>query len=154
MAPASAAGARSSKTGTRAADQKPFATPRPHKNYSSADVEKLAPAFQSIYDILNNKGLPLLRDANNFRKEWVTLFSTNGPNAVTERLASLQTGAHDLSQHIYGVEGANEYYRDEIRYVVDAAGGEFSGSLEYGAKNFSAALGGVTGSPTTSRFDC
>ena len=135
-----------------AADQRPVAPPRFHKYYSSADAEQLTRALRSTYGILNNNALPLLAGVGKFSRGWLTTLSTQGPNPVIEELAALQAAAHDLSQRIYGVQRDNEYYRDEVRYVVDAPGGEFAGSVEYGAKNLASALRGVTGSPNDSTF--
>jgi hypothetical protein len=135
-----------------AADQRPVATPRLHKHYSSADVGQLTQALRSTYGILNNKALPLLVDVNRFSRDWLTTLSTHGPNPVIEELATLQAAAHDLSERISDIERDNEYYRDEVRYVVNAPGGEFAGSVEYGAKNLASALRGVTGSPNDSTF--
>lgn len=124
----------------------------PAANAAEIDAEQLAQALRSTYSILNNQALPVLADANKFSREWVTILFAHGPNAVIEKLAALQAAAHDLSQRIYDVERDNEYYRDVVSYVVDAPGGEFAGSVEYGAKNFAVALGGVTGSPNNETF--
>jgi hypothetical protein len=73
-------------------------------------------------------------------------------DCVISELGTIQSNAHDITQRIYAIQSKYGYYQDEIGYVVNASGGEFAGSVEYGAKNLVFALNGVTGIPNSNTF--
>jgi phage shock protein A len=122
---------------------------KPQRRYTSADVAPLTQALQTISNVMNDQAAPLLLSIQKYSREWTQKLSSYGVDALRADLTQLQDDAKALSQKIYDVESKNEYYKDEIRYVGDAASGEFAGSAEGGARNLEWAFRGVTGPPNS-----
>jgi hypothetical protein len=125
-------------------------TQKPKKHYAIADVEPLGRALRLLSGIVNDQGAHLLTDVRNFENGWRQKFSSSGADAVIADSAELGRAADALSQSIYDLEKNNEYYADEVRYVVNAPAGEFSCGIEITAKNFAMALKGAAQPPNSS----